>query len=305
LLVILGVRYTRKISFLMSTAGKDYNSISPSAEYLVRLKALTRIPFAREAATLLISSMAPAAASADAPERKGLFKRLLHFENRYWTADNLLRQTHPQRILEISSGYSFRGLGWCFEQGVHFIDTDLPDLVAAKRPLIQPLIAGHPGTMQGRFELLPLNVMDTESFDAIINRFEEGPVSIVNEGLLVYLGDEEKRQLCDTIRQVLLRRGGYWITGDIYIKHKQKEVTSGHPVWDAFRKQHKLEENMFDDYAAAQALFESCGLEVVKREGLAINKLSCLDWPGVNKKDVIQLLERKPPVRESWCLQVK
>lgn len=291
-----------KTPFLMSTPARDYNSISPSAEYLVRLKALTRIPFAREAAAILIDGTAPVPVDQ---ERKDFFKRLLHFENRYWTADDLLRQTRPQHVLEISSGYSFRGLGWCFEQPVHFIDTDLPELVAAKNPLIQPLIAGHAGTMKGKFELLPLNVMDTAGFNAVIDRFEAGPVSIVNEGLLVYLGDEEKRQLCHTIRDILTRRGGYWVTGDVYIKTEAEERGPRHPVWEAFRKQHKIDENRFDSYAAAQALFESCGLEVVERKALATDKLSCLDWPGVNKNEIIQLLEHKQQVRESWCLKAR
>jgi hypothetical protein len=103
----------------------------------------------------------------------------------------------------------------------------------------------------------------------------------------------------------LTKRGGYWITGDIYIKHGQEDIASGLPLWDAFRKQHKIDENRFDNYAAAEALFESCGLEVVKREGLATDQLSCLDWPGVNKKEIIQLLESKPSIRESWRLRAK
>lgn len=290
----------------MSIPGKDYNSISPTAEYLVRLKAFTHIPFAKEAAAVLVSrspwSEATLAAGAD---RKEFFKRLFHFENRYWTTDRLLRRTHPTHILEISSGYSFRGLGWCFEQPVHFIDTDLPDLVAAKSQLIPGLIAGREATMKGRYELLPLNVMDTDQFTAVISRFDEGPVSIINEGLLMYLGAAEKKQLLGTIRQVLTTRGGYWITGDIYLRQEAKEALSRNPLVDAFRKQHRMDENMFGSFEEAEQLFDDCGLEVVEREALALDELSCLDLPGVNKKEVIQLMESRPQARESWRLRAK
>ena len=282
---------------------RDYSTISPSAKSLLLMKGYTNIPFAKSAAELISY---PYNYSPDFNKKDFTFwARIAHFENRYWTVDNLLRQTNPQHVLEISSGYSFRGLGWCFEQPVHFIDTDLPDLVAAKKPLIQPLIAGRPDAMKGTFELLPLNVMDTGCFDAIIERFSAGPVSIVNEGLLVYLGDEEKKQLCHTIGQVLRHRGGYWITGDIYIKQEQEDASPRHPAWEAFRKEHRLDENRFDSFEAAQVLFASCGLEVVKREALAVNELSCLDWPGVNKKEVVQLLESRPQPRESWCLKAR
>ncbi len=37
----------------MNIDQKDYNSISPSAEYLMKLKSYTRIPFAKEAAAQL------------------------------------------------------------------------------------------------------------------------------------------------------------------------------------------------------------------------------------------------------------
>ena len=145
----------------MNAESRDYNSISPSAEYLVRLKGFTRIPFAKAAAAILVNPAEPAGKHPFSDEdRKAFYKRLLHFENRYWTVERLLRQTNPQNILEISSGYSFRGLDWCFRQPVHFIDTDLPDLVAAKSRLIDPLVSGKRAAMMGRFELLPLNVME-------------------------------------------------------------------------------------------------------------------------------------------------
>ena len=281
---------------------KDYNSISPTAEYLVRLKALTHIPFAKEAAALLVNRAPwPESVLAAGGSGKEFFRRLIHFENRYWTTDRLLRQTNPRHILEISSGYSFRGLGWCFEQPVHFIDTDLPDLITAKSPLIPLLVATQPAAMKGKLELLPLNVMDTDQFTAIISRFAEGPVSIVNEGLLMYLGDEEKKQLCTTVRQVLEARGGYWITGDIYIRREEGTAPRSTLV-DEFRKQHQIDENMFGSYEEAEQLFASHGLEVVARKALSIEDLSCLELPDINKEGVIHLLKTKPQFRESWCL---
>ncbi len=34
----------------------------------------------------------------------------------------------------------------------------------------------------------------------------------------------EKERLCTIIRKILQERGGYWITGDIYLKKKNEEI---------------------------------------------------------------------------------
>jgi len=38
-----------------------------------------------------------------------------------------------KNILEISSGYSFRSLEYTLQKGVHYIDIDLLDVIAAKK----------------------------------------------------------------------------------------------------------------------------------------------------------------------------
>ncbi len=289
----------------MNIENKDYNSISPSAEYLMMLKAHTKIPFAKEAASIVLSAKEKFNEPVTDADRAVFLRMLLHFENRYWTVEKLLWQTHPRNILEISSGYSFRGLDWCFQHPVHFIDTDLPDLVTAKARLVQSLITGNPAEMKGVYELLPLNVMDTDSFIQVINQFPDGPISIVNEGLLVYLGEEEKKRLCATIREILLQRGGFWITGDIYIKHDRDNSILRNEKMQEFRKKHQLYKNSFDSFESARQFFADCGLEPVGRESLVPVALSSLDLAGAQKEAIIKKLESAAPTRESWCLQAK
>ena len=56
-----------------------------------------------------------------------------HFESRYWSIDLLLSEVDAKNILEISSGFSFRGLRAVQENSVHYIDTDLPGIIEVKR----------------------------------------------------------------------------------------------------------------------------------------------------------------------------
>src|SRR5215510_3562672 len=87
---------------------KDFSSVSPSAKSLLLAKAYTNIPFAKETAALM--------------DRDEIFDlsfdendfwfwiRVMHFELRYWSIDQLLKETSERNILELSSGFSFRGL---------------------------------------------------------------------------------------------------------------------------------------------------------------------------------------------------
>src|ERR1043166_118090 len=121
----------------MSVPNRDYNSISPSAQALLLLKGLSSIPFAKEAAALMLHSekYEPDVSDKD----PYFFAKLLHFENRYWSIDQLLTSLSSRNILEISSGFSFRGLQMTHENNIHYIDTDLPDLIDIKKKYVTAL----------------------------------------------------------------------------------------------------------------------------------------------------------------------
>jgi O-methyltransferase involved in polyketide biosynthesis len=197
---------------------RDFSSISPSAKWLLLIKGHTNIPFAREAAELLEY---PNKYIPDFKKRDFTFwGTTMHFENRYWSIDQLLNDLTIKNILELSSGYTFRSLEYTRQKGVHYIDTDLPEVITTKKEFVNSLKKEGFNT-NGNLELLPLNVLDEKKFHEIIGHFPQGEVAIVNEGLLTYLDKQEKEKLCSIIHDILIERGGYWITADIYLKNKQ------------------------------------------------------------------------------------
>jgi len=199
----------------MTEVKKDYSSISPSAAFLIQLKAYTTIPYAKEAAALLEKENAGMADYIRREGVKSFFRWLVHFENRYRTIEKILSGLQAKNILEISSGYSFRGLDICRNREIHFIDTDLPELIATKQKMIEEIVAQHPSPLKGSLEFVALNVLDENNFQNIIYRFLEGPVTIINEGLLMYLDKEEKIKLCSIIHAIIKQRGGEWVTADV------------------------------------------------------------------------------------------
>jgi O-methyltransferase involved in polyketide biosynthesis len=284
---------------------KDFTSISPSAKSLLMMKGYTDIPYAKQMAALMQGSEVFDLNFND--KDFWFWIRVMHFENRYWSIDQLLKQTGNKNILELSSGYSLRGLGLCVnDNSIHYIDTDLPEIIAMKQDMIAQLQLNK--DVKGVFELQALNAMDLSAFNQVVNRFNNQPLTIVNEGLLMYLNMEEKKQLCKTVLDVLQRIGGYWITADVYVK-RSAEMTASLPQSKseaAFLEQHNIEENKFDSYEAAQAFFNEQGFELVKEAVPNYAALSAMQHLlPLLPEEVRNSKEPPPKIQATWMLKAK
>lgn len=291
----------------METSARNFSTISPTARALLLMKSVTRIPFAHQAAQLVASQ-----AELDDIENQlsnlNFLRRVLHFENRYWTIEQLYRRQPTSNVLELCAGYSFRGLQHVIQAPVHYVDTDLPDVIASKRPLVAQLLQEQGFSIRGPLHLQPLNALDEVSFWQAIDLLPDGPLTILNEGLLMYLNEAEKRQLCGIIHKILEVRGGAWITGDAYV---QRDLSADPPPNDeqslqlaAFLAYHRIEENKFASLEAAEAFFYSCGFVVKDRMGVAWDDLSLL--PRI--KELMPDAQRTKgawKLRESWRLEIR
>lgn len=280
---------------------RDFNTVSPSALTLLEMKALTDIPYAGEAVRLLEAEGVPLPPVTALLSSRYFIRGIPHFENRYKTIDALLQQQPAGNILELSSGFSFRGLEFCARPGIFYIDTDLPDLMQTKQRLVARLQERHPAAAQGSLQLHALNVLDEAAFRELVAKFPPGPVTIVNEGLLMYLNSTEKQALCRIIHSILEVRGGCWITGDIYLmKAGDADKNAGAGPSDeaarraaAFLAAHQVEENKFESFEAARHFFMEAGFEISDTLTLVPGALSSLKYlPGFRD-------------RETWLLKIK
>jgi O-methyltransferase involved in polyketide biosynthesis len=287
----------------MEQENRNYSSISPSARSLLLMKGYTNIPYAAQTAALM---RGPEAFDLSFDDKDFYFwVRVMHFESRYWSIDQLLKQVDHKNILELSSGYSLRGLEMCTREDVHYIDSDLPEVIATKQQLITQL--GLSGNLRGRLDLLPLNAMDASAFAAVAARFDNDPVTVVNEGLLMYLDVEEKKHLCKTIRELLVARGGCWITADVYVKRTtdMRAVIPQSKREAEFFEEHRIEENKFDSYAAARAFFEEQGFTVLKEARPNFRELSVLPHLQATMPEAVKNSKQPPPkIQATWMLGV-
>jgi O-methyltransferase involved in polyketide biosynthesis len=245
-----------------SGSARDYSSISPSALSLLLMKAQTSLPFARQAAELIYGRAAPADL-AETMKGGGATRNLKHFQKRYRSLDTLLSESALPRVLEIGAGLSFRGLELARTSPTHYIDSDLPEIAELKASLIAKLC---PEPLVGTLEVRALDALHAEAFEATVERLPEGPVAIVNEGLLIYLDEQEKARLARHVRSALLRRGGVWLTGDVYIRNPADYPSVfAEPTARAFLDRHRVDENKFPSWAAAERFFETNGFTIQRR----------------------------------------
>lgn len=180
---------------------RNYSSISQSAKWLALTRATTTIPFAREAAILLFGEALVREAEATVANLSE--HRLGHFEHRCRSIDQALEIVAHRNIVEIGAGLSFRGLAVAQSPGIHYLDTDLPELLAVKADLVARL--DHP-PLQGTLRLEPLDALAPGALAGAVRHLPAGPVAIVNEGLLMYLDASEKERLATSILGLLQER---------------------------------------------------------------------------------------------------
>jgi len=282
---------------------RNYDTISPSARSLLYMKGHTNIPFARRAAELL----EPAGTFVPDFNKRDMtfWARVVHFETRYWSIDQLLSDAPAANILELSSGFSFRGLEAVTRRGVHYIDTDLPDVIAAKREIVSALL--RETAVQGTMELLPLNALDKDRFDDVVSRFPPGPIAIINEGLLMYLDMEEKERLSTLVHTALRKRGGYWVTADVYVRRVmgRLELTIDEKTKEFFER-HRIEENKFADFREAAAFFSRMGFSIDKEARVERANLSALKYlfKSASLKELLRM-RRAGKIQATWRLRAR
>jgi O-methyltransferase involved in polyketide biosynthesis len=282
---------------------KDFSSVSPSAKSLLLSKAHTNIPFAREAAELISQ---PDHFTPDFNNSDFLFwMRVIHFEDRYFSINELLKDISTNNIMELSSGFSFRGLDMVARQeNLHYIDTDLPGLIDTKKKLfanLRPQFASN-----SMLEILPLNVLDESAFLETVSRFKEGPITILNEGLLMYLEEDEKKQLLKIIHDILKQRGGYWITADIYIKTEFKtESVMPKDELSQLVAEHKIDEKKFESFEHAAEFFKESGFVIDKTIEPVYPSHSSFQYLLKTLPAEVRDSGKPPPkFRETWRLKV-
>jgi O-methyltransferase involved in polyketide biosynthesis len=230
-----------------------------------------RMDFSRISSTAFMTALARQA--SDLPWTRAMAERLvLHrlgnlpllVEARHRAIDHALQTCDARQVVELASGFLARGLSMTDDPDVVFVETDLPDVVALKRTLIDELAPGR-SNLHGRAvdatatpnPLLELRVL-----------FDNRPVHVVCEGLLMYLDFVEKAKVCTNVRDFLTHTGGSWITPDFCTTAGLRtaagldEHTSRRLQRLANETGRSLRDNAFDSLDAARTFVREQGFDI-------------------------------------------
>ena len=126
-------------------------------------------------------------------------------ELRYHVANRETMLAGNKNVLDLACGYTPRGQ-YLLDKGYRYVGGDLPAVVEAMNRLNEKL-------MDGKGTYLPVDLTNGASVLAAADKMD-GSVTINSEGVIVYLTLPEKKTMLRSIRDVLAKHGGVWVTTD-------------------------------------------------------------------------------------------
>ena len=129
-------------------------------------------------------------------ELPSLRHSLLH---RHLVIDHLLRDAKPVQVLELASGLSRRGVAFSADPALRYVEVDLPHVLARKRALLWGSAEGRAALERPNLTLLAADV-ETAVLEPLV--LSAVPLTVIAEGLLMYLPAEAQRRLWARLRRL-------------------------------------------------------------------------------------------------------
>jgi O-methyltransferase involved in polyketide biosynthesis len=249
----------------------DSALISVTAKLAAYYRQFSDIPFAEEVARRIGAD----AAFDEILREHGLEREKLTFygpmfEARYKSITQLILQSGASQVLELASGYSLRGLDLTRSGSVRYVETDLPGVVAAKLGLLEEVRQHHVIVPSPNHIVTAADALDFDQVRSGAAVLDPGrPLTVLCEGLIMYLSKEQTEQLATNIRRLLGEfAGGSWITPDFTFRVEAKDLP---PERVRLREaitgvtQRQVDASAFEDSHDLEAFLGRHGFEVQVR----------------------------------------
>jgi len=190
----------------------------------------------------------------------GLMMILSLLEGRHLATNDAVRRVGKGPILELSAGLSSRGLEFSGRQ--YYIETDLPEMTALKKKIVNRITPEH-----AQYHLQPLNPLHLSEFlefgKHLPQEFREQPITILNEGLMMYLSRAEQEQLRDNIAFFLKAYSpeGRWISTDLSSRPTKEDDKTAMSVMERIEKETGRVFNRFKDDKQVHEFLDDGNLE--------------------------------------------
>ena len=277
--------------------GSDFDKISPTAFLTAYARQFTDIPYTQEIAELTNASASVQQLVDQTQMNSAMAGLALLVEGRYKTIEQVLSQVHATQILELASGLLPRGMIRSQQPEITFIESDLSAMIQQKQQLAKLLVGERPN-----LHFLDINATSNLNSSRLNDYFQpDQPVSILCEGLLVYLTFAEKQQVFANVREILQRFGGVWITPDLATLDQSIPASTTPQQMEQMNQKfvsltgRTLVENMFIDLDHVKQFVQEQGFQMEKFSALEVlDQLECLSALGIERDMAKELLTTIP-----------
>ncbi len=177
--------------------------IAPTAHYTAYVWSRLKLPYAEHFATTrgrLIFWSARLAGEWVASVVPRLPSMTQYLELRHRTIERALLAHAPDVIVEIGAGLSRRGVTWASDEGVRYVEIDLPAMIAAKRAAIDALPPPIRKRLGDRLQLVSCDIL-ADDFAHQLAKHLAGArrPAIVAEGVMGYFPEDERLRIARSI----------------------------------------------------------------------------------------------------------
>jgi O-methyltransferase involved in polyketide biosynthesis len=205
----------------------DASLISVTAKLAAYYRQFSDIPFATEVAERIGADEAfERILREHGLKRDELTFYAAMFEARYKSITQLILESGASQVLELASGYSLRGLDLTRNHALRYVETDLPDVVAAKLGLLEDVRQHHAIPPSAQHVVAAVDALDLEQVRSAVSVLDgRRPLTVLCEGLIMYLSKEETQRLATNVHALLEDfAGGSWITPDFTFRSEAKAL---------------------------------------------------------------------------------
>jgi len=280
--------------------------ISITAKLSAYYRRFSDIAFASEVATLIGAEDAYARLARDhGLDRDQLAAYAPMFEARYKSVSELVRKSGASQILELACGYSTRGLDLTRSGTLHYVETDLPGVIATKQELLDEIRRRHHVAPSSRHHVTVADALDVEQLRVATRDLDRRqPLCVLCEGLMGYLTRSETQRVATNVRALLEdHRDGSWIVPDFtFVAELQRLPPERLRLRAAVTgiTQRELDASAFEDHDDLVAFFGGIGFDtrVASQvdETPSFASLAALGLPA-------SLLDRLRPVLRVWVMR--
>ncbi|HEY9604096.1 MAG TPA: class I SAM-dependent methyltransferase [Allocoleopsis sp.] len=273
--------------------GSDFDKISPTALLTAYVRQFTDIPYTKEISELT-NALATVNQWMDREQANSVLGGLaVLVEGRYKAIEQVLSQFHATQILELASGLLPRGTILSQQPEITFIESDLPTMIQQKQQLTQQLVGERP-----TLHFLAIDATSNLNSSRLDDYFQPNrPVSILCEGLLMYLTFAEKQQVFANVREILQSFGGVWITPDLSTMEKSIPASTTPQQMEQMDRKfvsltgRTIAENTFIDLDHAKQFVQEQGFQMEEFNALEVlDQLECLPTLGIERDIARELL---------------